>query len=103
MKIEFFTIDPPTKAKETTLEGSLTNYQVNKFLNENGIQPTGISAEFNELSGKILLSIAYKESKSLLKSVLDTFKKRNTFEVRFETLCSYNEKSHTKYIQLQYT
>lgn len=99
MKIEFFTIDAPHN--ETTVEGALTNYEVNRFLNENGIKPVGISAEYNELSGKILLSIAYHESKSFTEMFFDMFKTHNQYEVRFETLCEYNEKSHTKYIQLQ--
>lgn len=99
MKIEFFTIDAPSE-NETTVEGALTSYKVNKFLNENGILPVGISAEFNELSGKVLLSLAYKESKPLLRTLANLFKK-DEYEVRFESLCEYKENAHTKYIQLQ--
>jgi len=96
-KAKLFTIDAP--GAQTLADGSLTHYEVNNFLNSNNIEPKDISAEYNELSGKVLLSIGYAEDKSLLKKVADFLRGRKEYEIRFESLHPYNEKGHTVYVQ----
>jgi hypothetical protein len=96
-KAKLFTIDAP--GKQTLEDGSLTHYDINNFLNTNNINPKDISAEYNELSGKLLISIGYAENKSLFKRFVDFLMGRTQYEIRFENLTDYSEKSHTVYIQ----
>ncbi len=98
-KAKLFTIDAPGQQKLD--DGSLTHYDINNFLNSNNIEPKDISAEYNELSGKVLISIGYSEDKSLLKRLYDFLRGHSEYEVRFATLCPYNEKSHTIFVQKQ--
>lgn len=98
-KAKLFTINAPAPGKETLDDGSLTSYEVNKFLNESNILPKDISAEYNELSGKLLLSVGYSEFKPFLQTVLDYLKGRKEYEVRFENLHPYIENKHTVYVQ----
>jgi len=93
LRIKFFTIKPPQD--ETLIDGSLTNYLINNFLNADGIHPVDISAEYNEFTGTILISVAYKESKSLLESIIG----RKGYEVRFVEIGHYHENAHTVYMQ----
>lgn len=95
-KVKFFTID--SNYNQTLESGAPTWYEINNFLNS-GIKPTDISAEYNEFSGKILVSIGYGEEKSNLDKVIDRLKGRKRYVVRFESLAVYNEDSHTVYIQ----
>lgn len=97
-KVKLFTIDAP--GKQTLSDGSLTHYDINKFLNS-GIEPRDISAEYNELSGKVLISIGYSEEKSKVKKLYDSLRGHSEYEIRFADLCHYNEKAHTVYIQKQ--
>jgi hypothetical protein len=99
MKFKLFTIDAPSK--ETNEDGSLTNYEINRFLNENDITPHDISAEYNEASGKMLVSIGYYEGKSFVSRIVNFLKNRGPFQIRFSELYNYSEKGHTVYIQLQ--
>lgn len=97
IKVKLITIDTPSK--ETNEDGSLTNYAINKFLNDNQVEPTDISAEYNELSNKVLVSIPYVEEKSVIKTILDFIKGRKGYQVRFAHIGSYLEEAHTVYIQ----
>lgn len=96
-KAKLFTIDAP--GKQTLEDGSLTHYDINAFLNENNIEPKDISAEYNEISGKVLISVGYSEDKSLIKRLFDFLKGHTEYEIRFETLTDYSEKAHTVYVQ----
>jgi hypothetical protein len=98
-KIKLFTIDAP--GKQTLEDGSLTHYDINAFLNSNNIVPKDISAEYNELSGKVLISIGYGEEKSLIKNLFDRITGLSEYEIRFADLCQYSEKSHTIFVQKQ--
>lgn len=95
-KIKFFTID--SNFNQTLENGAPTWYEINNFLNS-GIKPTDISAEYNEFSNKILISIGYAESMSTLDRVVDRLKGRKRYVVRFESLSPYNEDRHTVIIQ----
>lgn len=101
MRFEFFTINPPSLGKETNTDGTLTSYAINNFLNAENIQPTDVSCEFNENTNTLLVSIGYKESKSVLQDAIDFLKKHNGYRIRFNKLAQYDEKSHTKYLQLE--
>lgn len=98
IKIKFFTIAPPKN--QTNLDDTLTCYEIKEFLNTNKIQPIDISAEYNELSGNILISLAYREEKNFWTSIHDFFKNHNSYQIRFVELAEYKENSHTYYIQL---
>lgn len=98
-KVKFFTIDVPKT--ETNLDGTLTSYVINSFLNEGGIEPFDVSLEYNEFTDHLLVSIAYKEEKSLLKTAEELLTGHaKGYQTRFVTLGEYRERAHTVYIQL---
>ena len=101
LKFKFFTLTPPSESKETNEDGSMTSYQVNNWLNAENIQPVDVSAEYNENTGSLLLSIGYKENKSIWQSIVDFVKRRGEYQIRFAQLTIYSEKAHTVYIQLE--
>lgn len=97
IKVKLVTIDAPSK--ETNEDGSLTNYEINKFLNENKVEPTDISAEYNEFSNKVLVSIPYAEEKSMITSIINFIRGRKGYQTRFVHIGAYLEAAHTIYIQ----
>lgn len=106
MKFKIFTIEVPSK--ETNLDGSLTNYEINQFLNNeevagSHIQPTDVSCEFNEETNLITVSIGYKEEKSLLKTIGDFVTRKKGYQIRFSEIGPYLEKRKdvAVYLQLQ--
>lgn len=105
MRFKLFTIAPPVAkhGKDKTL--LVTVKEINDFLNSQteDVHPTDISAEYNEGTNKMLISIGYKDQPSILESITSFLKKRlkGNYQVRFEDLYEYNEKDHKVYIQLE--
>jgi len=103
MRFKLFTIEPPKT--ETNSDNSLTCYEINNFLNAKGeeVHPTDISAEFNELTGKMLISVGYKDQVSVFESIANFIKKKvnGRYQIRFTDLCDYSEKNHNVYLQLE--
>lgn len=101
LKFKFFTIDNPKTKTETNVDGSSTNYEINEFLNSKDVRPVDISAEYNENTGHLLISIGYQEEISIWTQIWDFLKGRGKYQVHFTELAEYSEKAHTMYIKLQ--